>query len=71
MAHIGSPHPERRPGEVFITYANQAAYALVGWVTKRKGERWLDEQGQDRNDPTVFPVFAETAELAKAGLAIQ
>lgn len=68
-AGIGSPHPECHDSEAFVCYANENGFDQVGWNTKRKGTRVIDDKGKDvtsEANGTFFPVFAQESELAYA-----
>ena len=65
-AAVGSRHPERESGEIFLGYCNLGGFEEVGLSTKRVGTKVFDDDGMDvtkeaRTGPigtVIFPVFA-------------
>ena len=54
-------HPEILEGEVFLTNADEGAYAAISWKTKRRGTVAYDDKGMPIDDRT-FPVFKKASE---------
>ena len=64
-ACAGSEHPQRRPEEIFIGYANGNGIASSALQSLRRGDVVIDDFGVDVSpeaQPDIFPVFASALE---------
>ena len=62
-------HPEKLPGEVFLTNADSDTLDYhIGWKTKRKGKTAYDIYNKPLNYHDFFPVFVQRNELLAGGI---
>lgn len=55
-------HPELKEGEMFLCNSDIENFALIGWETKRMGNRAFDIYNNIIRMTSIYPVFVQKKE---------
>ena len=62
METICEDHPELKHGEIWLYNATMKEYCRIAYLSKRKGELPLDENGNKIDEDGLFPIFCSRQE---------